>query len=703
MTCETFLLNVAVGPVGRYIGQGRRSRDLWFRSRALSEMTRIAARSLEKFAELPGVDSVTAVDLILPTSDRINQSFLPQLDYENRGSGPFQHQGPTISNKIYAKVTASQEGVRALVDQTRATILTHLGNWLDAAQAWAIEGSKRGISPEELKQFPIPSALNKKTFQAQRDAIAEGDFLEFFAVWVPIVDQSDRDAFQRLREAMNSRKSLREFQAPTWSKPGKPRSSSNPNWASVFDEPEDPGALQRAVIARGKLGIRRQERLDALSLLSRFAEFSSVKGNKKTPNQDDIKLPALPFPPIHRVAADPWLAGVPESELKKVHQTLEDFSNRDATCLVATRVRILKNDAADQGGQDENAEKTNRFPWDPSLFFDDNLLAKQREYSRPTLPAFNFRPFRLEGAEAWSQAKVLVKRLQPRVNKIQREYGCPTPYYAMLEADGDSIGSIIDGLTTEQRIKLAKALYTFSDKAYGIIEEHGGYAFYSAGDEVKAYLPIDKVLPAYKKLLEAFEEKVKTVPDLKNELASSGLSGAIVIAHAKEDLRRVRSRVSELLSETKNLKKQAKEDEAKKSWLAVEEQPAGGPCRSACGPQEALLGDFTALIRFAKDSELSKSTAHTLLSLYQRFKETPVPKKKEDPSVALGLASVLQKARRSGTAIPEKLEEIIRELHQPKTTWDDLRDLAYKIIIAERFARAEKERAGKGNTKEEGQ
>lgn len=684
MTCETFLLNVAVGPVGRYIGQGRRSRDLWFRSRALSEVTRIAAEALHGYFIAGGPQSV---ELILPTPQRIAQSFLPKLKNDQENEGPWQHQGPTISNKIYAKVTASAEEIPCLVEEARRKILKSLNSWLKAAQEWAQTQGGKDL------------ALNEGAFRAQREAIAKGDFLEFFAVWVPF-SGSDEEGFHALRQAMNARKSLREFDAPTWSSEGKPRSSSNPNWSSVFDEPSNKTQLRDAIIARNKLGIRRQERLDALSLLSRFAEFCSTPDEN---NQDDIKLPALSFPPIHRVAADPWLAGVPEARLNQVHETLEDFSPHDATSLVATRVRILKNSSTNPVSQDKNDEKENRFPWDPSLFFEGNLLAKQREYSRPTLPALNFQHIQLKDAKAWSRARVLVRELQPMVQKIQREYGCPSPYYAMLEADGDSIGSIIDKLTTEKRFKLAKALYAFSDKAYGIIEEHGGYAFYSAGDEVKAYLPIDKVLPAYKKLLEAFEEKVKTVPDLKNELASSGLSGAIVIAHAKDDLRRVRSRVSELLSETKNLKKQAKEDEAKKSWLAVEEQPAGGPCRSACGPQEALLGDFTALIRFAKDSELSKSTAHTLLSLYQRFKETSDAEENNPLGVEIGLASVLQKAKRSGSKLPNGIKEIILELHKGKSTWEDLRKLANKIIIAERIARAKLERAGKGNTKEEGQ
>lgn len=678
MTCETFLLNVAVGPVGRYIGQGRRSRDLWFRSRALSEVTRIAAEALHGYFIAGGPQSV---ELILPTPQRIAQSFLPKLKNDQENEGPWQHQGPTISNKIYAKVTASAEEIPCLVEEARRKILKSLNSWLKAAQEWAQTQGGKDL------------ALNEGAFRAQREAIAKGDFLEFFAVWVPL-SGSDEEGFHALRQAMNARKSLREFDAPTWSSEGKPRSSSNPNWSSVFDEPSDDNQLKDAVIARNKLGIRRQERLDALSLLSRFAEFRSTADER---NQGGIKLPALSFPPIHRVAADPWLEGVDQGDIEVVSQKLDRNRKKPELMLIASRVEVARN----KDGQ--NKGRKDPFPWDPSLFFEGNLLAKKRECSRKELRAVNHRNIPIEESGPWRDAWNIIQDIWDPVLKIQRKFGCPTPYYAMLEADGDSIGSIIDGLTTAQRIELAKALYVFSDEAYRIIEEHGGYAFYSAGDEVKAYLPIDKVLTAYEALHKAFKEYVKEADGFKEALACSGLSGAIVIAHAKDDLRRVRSRVSELLSETKNRKKRAKQNDAKESWLAVEEQPAGGPPRTVYDPQETLLAQFENLVTFAENSELSKSTAHTLLSLYQRFKETPGSEKDNILSVEIGLASVLQKGRRSGSENQKELKKVIRDLLSNGATWEDLRKLANKIIIAERIARAKLERAGKGNTKEEGQ
>lgn len=99
-----WLVEVSVGPVGGFIGAGRRSRDLWYGSRLVSELTRVVTRKLVTMFE------EQQVELVMPLAGRIDASFLEK------------HQGPTISNHIRVRVHgASEKAVHEALEEARQT------------------------------------------------------------------------------------------------------------------------------------------------------------------------------------------------------------------------------------------------------------------------------------------------------------------------------------------------------------------------------------------------------------------------------------------------------------------------------------------------------------------------------------------------------------------------------------------------------
>ena len=74
----------------------------------------------------------------------------------------------------------------------------------------------------------------------------------------------------------------------------------------------------------------------------------------------------------------------------------------------------------------------------------------------------------------------------------------PNPYYAILRADGDRMGRVIDNQAEQgekQHQALSKALNIFAGSVRGIVEEkYQGALVYAGGDDVLALMPLHTVL-----------------------------------------------------------------------------------------------------------------------------------------------------------------------------------------------------------------
>jgi len=251
-TDRHFIVALALGPVGAFIAGGRRSRDLWYGSRLLSEMTRQAAVAL---------DGTGRTTLIIPLKESLHDFWREK------------YRGPVITNKILAQVHAKDEAqVRADLEAARAAVFSFLASEVDALAK----------DPNWTKEIQV----DKNALLAQGQAIAQGDFVEFYAAWTPIEGEETAAVEQARNVLLAGRKAARIFPAPTWTKEGRPKCSLDPGRDSVMVE-MDPAAhperqdwaLESAetLLDRMERGIRKDERLDAIGLLRRRAAIKEME------------------------------------------------------------------------------------------------------------------------------------------------------------------------------------------------------------------------------------------------------------------------------------------------------------------------------------------------------------------------------------------------------------------------------------------
>jgi CRISPR-associated protein Cmr2 len=128
--------------------------------------------------------------------------------------------------------------------------------------------------------------------------------------------------------------------------------------------------------------------------------------------------------------------------------------------------------------------------------------------------------------------------------------GKPPTYYAAFVFDGDNMGDRYKEADANLCRKLSKTLGNFALKEIGpIVENHHGELIYAGGDDALCLLPTETVLACAAKINEEFARNWTKGLQVKEPAT---ISGGLVIAHYKEDLRFV-------LEEARKAEKAAKE------------------------------------------------------------------------------------------------------------------------------------------------
>lgn len=92
--------------------------------------------------------------------------------------------------------------------------------------------------------------------------------------------------------------------------------------------------------------------------------------------------------------------------------------------------------------------------------------------------------------------KKCLKSLKEDVNLVKngniRELNdiCNSKYYAILQADGDGVGSLLSQLENTKISKFSKCLFDYADELAKCIKEYGGSLIYAGGDDVLAIVPL---------------------------------------------------------------------------------------------------------------------------------------------------------------------------------------------------------------------
>ncbi len=140
----------------------------------------------------------------------------------------------------------------------------------------------------------------------------------------------------------------------------------------------------------------------------------------------------------------------------------------------------------------------------------------------------------------------LLKELKNLYEKIEDK---PSPFYAVLLMDGDSMGAILrqardESKTGEQTV--SQALAHFAKEVARVVRDHDGVPVYAGGDDVMALLPMRHALSCAITLRDCYQTSFDMFCS-KSIVPRATISAAIMYAHYHVPLRQVLDLGHELL------------------------------------------------------------------------------------------------------------------------------------------------------------
>ncbi len=301
------------------------------------------------------------------------------------------------------------------------------------------------------------------------------DIVEFYSAWVTI-DGDYHSARRKVAKLLAARKNIRDFR-PDPMACREYKSSLDGLRESVLmrnDSNEELRGLPKGV------RIKPKEALDAIGLI------------KRVPNEGDWV-----FPSISRVALDTWIRGKGSKFLSD-----PDFK---AICDGLVETEALSR-AKVQGNIYE------AFPYDGVVLMPERYKSMIKD-SRDEFTSKN-----------------LCGKAALYIEHSFRKGDAPSePYLAFICADGDKMGKALSAMkSADEHREFSRELSSFALKARNVIIKNHGICVYTGGDDVMAFLPLEKALPCSRELHDLFGE-------IMGKYGAS-LSVGIAIAHAMEDL-----------------------------------------------------------------------------------------------------------------------------------------------------------------------
>lgn len=425
------ILAISIGPVQEFISAARRTRDLWFGSYLLSELSKSIASAI---AAKLGVEN-----LIFPAPDQLGE-LKPNSDL-------------AVANIILAQFDDKCNPVD-LVAELKSV----------ASNRW------REFAETARQKLKGMDRIREDVWADQID-----DVLEFYAAWAPMSDTDYQGSRQTVMRLLAGRKSCRDF-LPAKGRAGLPKSSLDGRRETVLKESQK---------ASPGLPLATGEQLDVIGLVKR------IGGGKQS------------YPSVARVAADPWLRALAASSKQRKHfeqllKVCRSLQENDFLNMEATHVAYKY------------------FPYDGECVY----ISRHQQM-----------------AEEIGGNVTDLHELTDEISAIYRtELGEPSPYLAVLVADGDRIGKLIGSLTTcDQHRIFSRSLASFSRQAKRIAEDHHGVCVYAGGDDVLALVPVDQAVPCARLLHDTFEQ-IMASSGLHFAEGSPTLSVGIAIGHLMEPL-----------------------------------------------------------------------------------------------------------------------------------------------------------------------
>ena len=314
---ETWLISLSIGPVQDFISAALRTRDLWFGSHMLSEVSREAARKMNTY---------DAAELIFPAVEKNSNELEPDSSLN-------------VANRIVAEVQGDKKTVEGIINAGKQAAQDQLDIFITQAKKKAAIGLRDDIWDIQTKRENL---------------------LELYGTAVRINDGKYPDAWERLSRLNSARKNSRDFLQPAKAPNeeglyGLPKSSLDGRRETVFEEAKkSKEGKEKDKRIRRRLRMGDGEQLDVLGLVKRLAGDN--------PDQ---------FTPTTRIAIDPWIREIkvkdaekdqPGSTLADIRRELERHQDVLMNASLMTKV----------GG---NKETYKDMPFDAGLLYRSVLEA----------------------------------------------------------------------------------------------------------------------------------------------------------------------------------------------------------------------------------------------------------------------------------------------------------------------------------------
>jgi CRISPR-associated protein Cmr2 len=517
----TYLLQLHIGPVQGFIATARRTRDLWYGSYLLSEISKAVAHRLAQ---------ATEAKLIFPFARSL-------ADLEPDSPLP-------VVNLVVAEVNAATaDQAFELGEKAREAARAHWRSLCEKAMS-KLASSRPGASPPKLVRMDI--------WKAQLD-----DVLELYSAVVPLEAGQYSKSMNDLRALMASRKSFKNATALSGEPAGLPKSSLDGQRSTVMHEDDGEGrSFWRQW--RRKLGVEPGEHLDLAGLVKR------VQGREAS------------FVPVGRMALVPWLDKLgPALAAKDAKGSAWQAFTQAASGLVGV----------DAG----SGLHVGTYPWAAAFPFDGQMVyVDRRARARPPEPAAG----QAEADATDADLRVKIDAFAAALNKVCEVSGVtqrPSPYYALLLADGDRMGELVDAATdADEHRQISVALAEFAATVPELVNgpPHDGACIYSGGDDVLALLRVDRALVCADALRQKFASLLNPRADALNArrktqglqaLKPPTLSVGVAICHMLDPLGDTREWAKEAETLAKNGLRGTPLTEQRNALGVVVKPRGGGP------------------------------------------------------------------------------------------------------------------------------
>jgi len=470
-----------IGPVQGFVSQARRTRDFWAGSFLLSWLAGVAMAEIERQGG--------EINFPVPPA-----GYLDWIEGKGQGEPPRQGAIPNRFKAMQSKVPANFDG-KLVADCVR--------------QAW------QALAEHVCTKDRLGDCASRATRE-----IWERQNVHFWEIsWA--VSADDRDT-----SLMDQRKNWRNHYGI--GEPGV-KCMVMDGWQELSgsQRPGKEGDAFWQQVRQGKAtDIGPKEQLCALAYVKR--RFARHFGSFNTTLPSSLKVHgwqlAPGMPSVSYMAAVHWLEqlvlnATPEDAWRLLESARNVNPNQDEW---DTHIPCLRNAA---GRWDSDNTKRRLFALDASVFF---------EHVQNDPKANDLDDRAIEN---------LRKEMQRFKNAHPHVDAHPSPFYAILLMDGDSLGSHMSDAKNQESI--SKALNDFTAAVPDIVVSHNGMLIYAGGDDVLAVLPMEDALGCAAAVrlcyLKSFAAQAVKIP--------TTISAAIEFAHVKMPLGKVLGDAHKLLDD----------------------------------------------------------------------------------------------------------------------------------------------------------